>query len=108
VTWVKSFSRIRRGSAPAARPAAASAAHDSLWRASTVQDVVAKISACIVQLRAAGYGETAEILAIARLDLLARLHGLSDEELELLIASIEEGASPRGSVGQDASQNKSG
>ncbi|MDR3527680.1 MAG: hypothetical protein P4L57_10395 [Rhizomicrobium sp.] len=44
------------------------------------------ITACIVELQAAGYGETAEILAIARLDLLARLHGVSEEELEFLIS----------------------
>lgn len=43
------------------------------------------ISACIIDLQAAGFAETADILAIARLDLLARLHGVSDEELELLI-----------------------
>jgi|GEM_PF-1302603 len=53
------------------------------------------ISACMVELQAAGFAETADMLAIARLDLLARLHGVSDEELELLITGPKNAPPPK-------------
>jgi len=45
------------------------------------------ITACIAELKKAGYGQTAEILAIARLDLLACRHGVSEEEMDFLISA---------------------
>jgi hypothetical protein len=87
----------------------------------SAETVVSKITACIGQLQAAGYLQTAEILAIARLDLLVRLHGVSDEELEFLICAPQTGpqdATDGRSVraksgrkkpcGKNGSQNKSG
>jgi hypothetical protein len=51
-----------------------------------IEDVTSQISACIEQLTAAGYHETAAMLAIARLDLLARRHGITEDELQYLMA----------------------
>lgn len=52
-----------------------------------VEDVASQISACIVDLNAAGYHETAAMLAIARVDLLARRHGITEDELQYIAAA---------------------
>jgi len=80
---VTAFSRIQTK-----RPLAGRTAKRGLTkRASAVEGVVSSISGCIVQLTAMGFTQTADILAIARLDLLAQLHGVSDAELECLITA---------------------
>ena len=79
-------------------------------RTVAAEDVVRMISACIIDLQAAGFAETADILAIARLDLLARLHGVSDEELELLIIGPKQtpSAKPEQKKSGKPSQNNPG
>lgn len=52
-----------------------------------VEDVTSRITVCIEELSAAGYHETAAILAIARLDLLARRHGITEDELQYLMTA---------------------
>lgn len=52
-----------------------------------MKGVVGLISMCIEELRRAGFRETAEILAVARLDLLARRYGVSDAELDRQITT---------------------
>ena len=51
-----------------------------------LDDVVAVIGRCIDEVAAAGLKETADLLAIARLDLRARLAGLSERELAAVAA----------------------
>jgi len=80
---VRSFSRIRPRRTSAARPPFRKAVRPD----AAAENVVALITACIAEVRAAGFAETAEILAIARIDLLARLYGVSEEELECIIAA---------------------
>lgn len=46
---------------------------------------MAMISLCIAEMRAIGYHETADILAVAKVDLLARLNGVTDAEMEALL-----------------------
>jgi len=53
--------------------------------------VAALIGLCIDKVAAARMAETAAMLSIARIDLLARLHGVSEQELENL-GSIRNGA----------------
>jgi len=49
-----------------------------------LHDVAAVIGLCINEVAAAGFMETAALLAIAQLDLKARLNGLSEAELSAL------------------------
>ncbi len=42
------------------------------------------------QLAAAGYHETAAMLAIAQLDLRARLYGITEDELQYLAAKTQD------------------
>lgn len=65
-------------------------------RLSKLVDVV---DACIGQLRADGYAETALLFEMARLDLQTRLHDISAQDLKDLCSVIEKrgsriGASP--------------
>ena len=53
-----------------------------------LERVVSAITICIADLRQAGFDATADMLAIARIDLLARLHDVADEELDRLVEAI--------------------
>jgi hypothetical protein len=56
-------------------------------RKPAAENLVGMIDACIEDVRQAGFAQTADMLAIARLDLLANLHGIGDEEFDDLLAS---------------------
>jgi hypothetical protein len=79
---VRPMARTRGSNGSAARAGA---------RKRALEDVAAAIAACIEQVSAARMHETAAMLSIARLDLLVRLHGVSEQELEDLNA-IRNGA----------------
>jgi len=51
-----------------------------------VRDVATVLSACIGRLSAAGSSETAALLAVAHLDLTARLSGFTEAELAAVAA----------------------
>ena len=53
-----------------------------------VPHLVRALDDIIGSLCATGFKETAELLRIARLDLLMRLHGITAEEIELLAATL--------------------
>lgn len=86
---MKSYSRIVPARAKArVRPARPSAVRPDVRPSRrSGEDLVALLTSCIEKVQTAGYPETAEMLAIARLDLLARVFGLGDDELELLVAA---------------------
>lgn len=90
---MRSFSRIRPR-----RPQAARQGTRPADNVAAAENLLGAITACLAQVQAAGYAQTAEILAIARLDLLARLHGFSDAELEAVVALAAGGAGPEGAA----------
>ena len=51
-----------------------------------LKDVAAVIDLCVQQATVAGLRETAALLSIAHLDLMARLHGFTEYELAALAA----------------------
>ena len=51
-----------------------------------LEDVAIVIGACIRQATDAGLRETAALLSIAHLDLMARLHGFTESELAAVAA----------------------
>ena len=51
-----------------------------------LEDVAIVIGACIRQATDAGLRETAALLSIAHLDLMARLHGFTESELAAVVA----------------------
>jgi hypothetical protein len=55
----------------------------------TVVVLVPVINECIKRLTAAKMWETAELLRIARLDLVARANGISEDELELFTFALQ-------------------
>jgi hypothetical protein len=57
--------------------------------AERLQAILAAIDNHMEVLRGLGLGSTARMLAIAKLDLQMRLHGISDEELSALCAVLE-------------------
>ena len=59
-----------------------------------LDSLVAAINECIIQLNEAELWETAELMRMARLDLLARANGITDEELELFSFALQRGAKP--------------
>jgi len=54
-----------------------------------LESLVGLIDECIAIVTAARLHETAELLRVARLDLVARLNGISDEELEQLASALQ-------------------
>jgi len=48
----------------------------------TLRDVVVTLDSCIEKLTAAQLHETAALLSITRLDLVAHLNGITDQELQ--------------------------
>lgn len=64
----------------------------------TLQNIVAAIDSCIDKVASAQLSETAALLRIARLDLMVRIHGISERELEQLafVASRDRRAANRG------------
>jgi hypothetical protein len=81
---------------PHVRPAAHSRdlngnAANSVKRRRALEDVADLIGVCIKEVSTAHMLETAMLLSIARLDLLARMHGVSEQELDA-IGSIVNGA----------------
>ena len=58
--------------------------------AERLQAILATIDDHIEVLRSFELTDTAQILAIAKLDLQMRLHGISDEELNALCEALEE------------------
>ena len=55
----------------------------------SVEPLISVIGDCINQLNAARFCETAELLRMAQLDLMARVNGISDEELELFCFALQ-------------------
>jgi hypothetical protein len=53
-----------------------------------LERIVEALSACIAEVSAEGLRETAELLAIARLDLMVRLHDISEQELAALASYL--------------------
>jgi len=51
-------------------------------KAARLQAIIDATDRHIAELRSFGLHDTAEIFAVAKLDLQTRLHGISDEELE--------------------------
>jgi hypothetical protein len=62
--------------------------------------IVSALDEHIKVLRSVGLDETAKIFAIAKLDLMTRLHGISDEELEAFCAAQGSGR-PKAETGTD-------
>jgi hypothetical protein len=58
-----------------------------------LRDIVSALDEHIKVLRSFGFDDTAKIFAIAKLDLMTRLHGISDEELEAFCAA--QGSGPK-------------
>jgi hypothetical protein len=51
--------------------------------------VIATLDACIAKISAANLHETATLLSIARLDLLSHLNGITDLELQEIVANAQ-------------------
>ena len=66
-----------------------------------LRDIVSALDEHIKVLRSFGFDDTAKIFAIAKLDLITRLHGISDEELEAFCAA-QGSSSPRAATDADA------
>jgi len=62
--------------------------------AKTIEVLVPVINECIKRLAAANMPETAELLRIARLDLVARTNGISEEELDLFAFALQKSCHP--------------
>jgi hypothetical protein len=56
-----------------------------------IEALVGAINECINQVTAANLMETAALLSMARLDLVARANGISEEELELFSFALQRG-----------------
>jgi hypothetical protein len=82
---LKSHTRVQGGRP--LPPRAAETIKKPLPQPRDIEDVTSQISACIEELTAAGYHETAAMLAIARLDLLARRHGITEDELQYIMTA---------------------
>jgi hypothetical protein len=60
--------------------------------AKQLQAIVTATNQHIRTLQALGLGNTARMFAIARLDLLMQMHGISDEEFKAFCDLLESGA----------------
>jgi hypothetical protein len=56
-----------------------------------IEPLIGVINDCIAQLSAAKLCETAELMRMARLDLMARAYGISEEELEIFAFALQRG-----------------
>ena len=65
-----------------------------------LRDIVSALDEHIRVLRSFGFDDTAKIFAIAKLDLMTRLHGISDEELEAFCAA-QGSSSPKAATNDD-------
>lgn len=54
-----------------------------------LEPLIATINVCITEVSKARLWETAELLRMARLDLVARAYGISEEELELFAFDLQ-------------------
>lgn len=54
-----------------------------------LEPLIATINVCITEVSKAKLWETAELLRMARLDLVARAYGISEEELELFAFDLQ-------------------
>ena len=59
-----------------------------------IEALVGAINECIDQVTAANLLETAALLSMARLDLVARANGITEEELELFAFALQRGIGP--------------
>ena len=57
-----------------------------------LEALITAINECINQVVAAQLWETAALLRMAKLDLIARAHGITEEELELVSFALQHGA----------------
>jgi hypothetical protein len=57
-----------------------------------LQDIVAVTNQHIRTLQALGLSGTAKLFAIARLDLLMNMHGISEQEFRAFCEALEQGA----------------
>ena len=55
-----------------------------------MDSLISIIDACVERLAAAGLRETAQLLRIARLDLAARINGISEDELAIFSFALQE------------------
>ena len=60
--------------------------------AKQLQAIIAATNQHIRTLQALGLGNTAKMFAIARLDLLMQMHGISEEEFKTFCDLLESGA----------------
>jgi hypothetical protein len=56
-----------------------------------LEALVGAINECINQVTAANLLETAALLSMARLDLVARANGITEEELEVFAFALQRG-----------------
>lgn len=75
------YARTRQAGRITSRPAHRAANPTPAFEA-TAPELAAVIGAWAEKLSANGFPETATLLEIARLDLIARLNGISDEEMQ--------------------------
>lgn len=57
---------------------------------SSLQAIENKLSSCIADAVAEGLNETAALLHMARLDLLTRMHGITQEEFDAFLCTARE------------------
>jgi hypothetical protein len=62
--------------------------------AARLQAIIDATDQHITELRSFGLHDTAEILAVAKLDLQTKLHGISDEELEAFCQFLKASGGP--------------
>ena len=70
-----------------------------------LEDVAATIGICIDEIAKAQLLETAALLSIARLDLMARIYGITDQELRPLERALVGGRQEIGTV-SDQKRNR--
>jgi hypothetical protein len=54
-----------------------------------LSNLIATVDRCIRDATAARLSETATLLRMARLDLIARVHGISEEEMDVFLFVVE-------------------
>jgi len=57
--------------------------------AQNLQAIEKKLEICIAETMSAGLSDTAALLQVARLDLLTKIHGISEDELEVLLCTVK-------------------
>jgi hypothetical protein len=87
-TFSRALGRRRQDLRPAARPSGLPLLPQQLERA--LEEVVAAIDACIERVTTARLHDTAALLSIARLDLVAHLNGITELELQDVTAAAQD------------------